>query len=388
MDPGGKISIRLTWDGARISHVGLTPRRPLEAVKLLRGKDGQQAVDMIPLLFSLCGKAQGVAGVMALEAARGVVATPQATVWRERLVRAEAVQESLWRFLLDVPKIAGAPAMLVEYAQLRRYVSAALEPLLSSQEWKTAPGVAPDDNTWGCLAHDVAAFLSNTVLGMPLQEWRAIASPADMERWLDSAATPVAASLRALSHGKGHRVASGVIPLPTLRRDEMLERVLPELESDENFAVLPQWRGAPAETGALARMVAHPLISVLTGGEGGSVFVRLLARLLEAAELAAHLGSEHGQPWVESAAIRPGVGAAWVQTARGMLIHWLRLDGDRIADYRIVAPTEWNFHPDGAYTRGLTGQAAVSEQEARDAAELLLLALDPCVAYEVELKHA
>ena len=51
-----------------------------------------------------------------------------------------------------------------------------------------------------------------------------------------------------------------------------------------------------------------------------------------------------------------GQGFAAVDSARGRLYHSLHLDAaGRIADYRIVAPTEWNFHPDGPFARALRG---------------------------------
>ena len=68
--------------------------------------------------------------------------------------------------------------------------------------------------------------------------------------------------------------------------------------------------------------------------------------------------------------------------------HQVTLAGDHVADYRIVAPTEWNFHPQGAFVRGLLGCPAKSETEARGAAGLLAHALDPCVAYEVSVARA
>ena len=47
-----------------------------------------------------------------------------------------------------------------------------------------------------------------------------------------------------------------------------------------------------------------------------------------------------------------GQGFAAVDSARGRLYHGVRLDAaGRIADYRIVAPTEWNFHPAGPFVR-------------------------------------
>ena len=95
-----------------------------------------------------------------------------------------------------------------------------------------------------------------------------------------------------------------------------------------------------------------------------------------------HLG------WIRCAQVKENAGLAWLQTSRGLLIHYAEVENGAVADYRIVAPTEWNFHPDGALTRGLPGKAATSEQQARRHAELLLLALDPCVGYEVGITHA
>ncbi|HRQ82334.1 MAG TPA: nickel-dependent hydrogenase large subunit, partial [Azospirillaceae bacterium] len=65
------------------------------------------------------------------------------------------------------------------------------------------------------------------------------------------------------------------------------------------------------------------------------------------------------------------------------LAHWVRLEQGRIADWRAVAPTEWNFHPQGALAQALTGLPAGPELKA--AAERLVCALDPCVPWRVEI---
>jgi hypothetical protein len=54
-----------------------------------------------------------------------------------------------------------------------------------------------------------------------------------------------------------------------------------------------------------------------------------------------------------------------------------------VGGYVIVAPTEWNFHPQGAFVREITGYHASSVADTELAARRLALALDPCVAYEV-----
>ncbi len=63
--------------------------------------------------------------------------------------------------------------------------------------------------------------------------------------------------------------------------------------------------------------------------------------------------------------------------ARGLLLHWVALEPDgSVADYRVLAPTEWNFHPGGALARTLAALPA----DAGDAARTLAAAFDPCVA--------
>ncbi|HCX34082.1 MAG TPA: hypothetical protein DHV08_11360, partial [Rhodocyclaceae bacterium] len=83
-----------------------------------------------------------------------------------------------------------------------------------------------------------------------------------------------------------------------------------------------------------------------------------------------------------------GCGMAAVETARGVLMHRVDLEDGRVSRYRIVAPTEWNFHPQGAFVRGLAGTPASDTGEAHRAAALLAHALDPCVACEIRVRHA
>ena len=81
-----------------------------------------------------------------------------------------------------------------------------------------------------------------------------------------------------------------------------------------------------------------------------------------------------------------GLGA--VQTARGLLLHRVCLWDGRVAHYQIVAPTEWNFHPDGALVRGLRTIVADDSETLEQKARLAVQALDPCVAFRIEVGHA
>lgn len=393
MSPEGKIALCLHWDGQRIVRVDLEPRHPLQVADLLRGKSAAQAAHKLPLLFSLCAKAQAAAAVTALEAAQGTAPGVAAAKWRELMVRGEAIQELLWRFLIDLPGIMGEPRQPELMAGLRRRFAQVVAPALGGEEWKT-PGAElpePDPAAWEEFSRDVEAVISADILGLPAADWVAAITVVQTARWLHASPTPTARLLLKLWNGKGLWGDGGIALLPEANRERVLNELLPGLENDPDFALRPHWRGQVMETGALARMRSHPLLAGLLKRDGATVLARLLARLVELVELTKSLRVPAGEPsgWVQGAALGNGAGLAWVQTARGLLVHRVEVDdGGTIRDYRIVAPTEWNFHPAGACGHGLTGRAAASADEARQCAGLMVQALDPCVAYEIEIIHA
>lgn len=316
--PEGMLRIRLTWDGAAISAVDITPRRLLDPNLAVRGKSPREAAQALPLLYSLCGQAQGMAAELALAAAQGKIG---ATAAQARTVAGEAIRESAWHFLIDLPRYFGLPPAPQMLAQLRKDPSA----------------------------------------GMPWEELYASSGMASLE-------------------GEAGGV-SDIPPLPDFDANQMAEEILTALLGESDFPSHPHWRGSPAETGAAARR----------GETGGSTASRLRARYEELPRLAAALRDDAALMqlgWLKQAQVEENAGLAWLQTSRGLLIHYAQVEKGAVMDYRIVAPTEWNFHPRGAFARGLTGQPAATPEEARRRAELLLLALDPCVEYEIGIDHA
>jgi len=66
----------------------------------------------------------------------------------------------------------------------------------------------------------------------------------------------------------------------------------------------------------------------------------------------------------------------WQAVARGLLLHWVKVDAaGAVQDYRVLAPTEWNFHPQGALAQAVAALPA----EAVTTARTLAAAYDPCV---------
>jgi hypothetical protein len=73
--------------------------------------------------------------------------------------------------------------------------------------------------------------------------------------------------------------------------------------------------------------------------------------------------------------------------SRGLLVHWVQLEGgdpdpavSRAQRVHVLAPTEWNFHADGAFARWL---AACRSEVDGPAVRLAAMALDPCLAFTI-----
>ena len=306
-DPG-RVSLRLQLDGDVVAAAATVSIRP-SAARALRGLAAEKAVAMLPLLYSLCGKAQGTAARLALAAARGE-ATPRRS---DEQVAGEVAGEHLWRLLVDWPKALGLPADEALFIEGRRRLAET-----DFAAW-VRQRLAADDGIFTRLRRALAA-----------------------------AAEPA--------------------PAP--------DRLLPDLDAaaslalwprlDEAFAAAPTYGGLAAETGAFARR---------PNGEA-PVAARVRARM---EELAAGVPGR-----VSAVPVAAGVGRALVDTARGPLMHELTLDGDHIADYVIVAPTEWNFHPAGPLAAWLGGMPAGAAEELAPRA---VLALDPCVPWSLEMNR-
>lgn len=391
MTAEGKLRIGVTWDGATVNAVAVQSSRPLQASRVVIGKPVQDAVSTIPLLFSACGRAQGVAAVMAAEAALGAPVEGPSHMARMRLVLGEVIQEHLRHILLDWPRQAGMQAHVQAMAELCAGIGHAAKPLLAMHGWQTIGGrpEARHDEAWTAFPHMLGDFLRREVFGCGPAQWLELGTPQELEAWLGNARTAAAQILRNLAR-HGRFGASGVAAMPG-PDGIWLQEIATALRKDMAFSHRPNWQGEALETGALARQLRHPLLQALAAAEGHSVFTRMVARLIELARLADTMRLIADDPctgWIGSRPAGRHAGIAWVETARGLLLHRVASDDRRILDYRTIAPTEWNFHANGALVQGLRGIAAASADAARSRAEWLAQSLDPCVAFEVTVRHA
>lgn len=376
----GEVRVSLLWDGRRVQRVSVSSTRPPAAARIAIGRPSAEAARLVPTLFAICGHAQAAAAAAALRAAARPDDTPEVEAWAVVL---EAAQEIFWRLLIDTPRaLALAPQSSV-VAAARALVAQAIVALQSKA-----------DHPKNTLQHAAAALgelAREHVYGREPAAWLAQTDLAGFDEWRDSAATLPARSLARLVRSAPGLGRSDTPLMPGLDDAALWSSVVPALRRDAAFTQAPTWAGKAVETGALARTREQPLVAALIQRDGHSAATRIAARLVELAWLLDALRGAVADTshWVQSWPLRPGVGLAAVQTARGLLLHCARVSDDRVDDYRIVAPTEWNFHPDGALAHGLVGTEADDEATLVARAGLAVLALDPCVGFDVEVtRHA
>lgn len=351
MNEVGSLSLVVAWDGTQVRSLDIHSTRPL-AASLLPGKSAAQVMQFVPLLFSVCGQAQAAAAGAALQAAQQEEGEDRSVL--EQRIRCETAQEHLWRMLLDWPKLLGLPVQQAHFV-----------------EWYAMLRDMPTD---AANRASLQSGFERDWLGMGLTDWHKLG---DMENWWRTARSPAARLFAALDEqSSGMSRADGSAMLPVWRAEQAQAACGTRWGSA--FSAAPDLHGVAMETGVRAY---HPQFSA---GRYSRVLARVLARLADTIEL---IGGA-ARPRLDVYSPAAGEGVAVVHTARGLLMHHVLLENGIVRGYEIVAPTEWNFHPAGALVREISGLHEPDEMRLRHKVNIAALSLDPCVPYEIEVRHA
>jgi len=378
----GRLSIGLGTACGCVDQVSIDSSRPLSGARLLHGKGVPEALKILPVLFSICGVAQACAGVRACEQALGVKAAAHIEGLREALVAMETMREHLWRILFDWPAFLGQmPAKNGMKGMLALQCDHRLALTVGQDPFQLCAACHfPVSHPSRDFVKEAGLILAQTVFDMPPAHWLDIDSLEALEKWTASVETVAARLLRHIMQRQWSEAGRcEVAALPVMQAGHVQQM----LEHNE-FIRRPQWFGDCRETTCFTR-VDSPLLQQLRAQYGNGLLVRLVARLTELAQLSANL-----IPTTMTAAEKespvnvqnPGLGQ--VAAARGQLLHRVRLENARIVHYQILAPTEWNFHPQGVLARSLAalqGDVVQMQQQA----ELLINAIDPCVGYDLSI---
>lgn len=362
MTPAGDIHVLLQVQDGHICGLQVLSTRPDVAGQFLSGRSVAAVRAAVPLMFAVCGVSQSVACELALAAATNGE-SPALLAESSAAVAAESLRETACQVLLRWPGwINERPAAAAVTASRAMMAGASHHAESASAAQRQTCALA----VFGCSAPDWLA----------LDTWPAL------WRWAAGGGTATARSIAMLRArdcaSPTLHLAPALLPPPAAAWLAPLAR---RALDEPGFCASPLWQAQAAETGALARLQHDPLLHQPAARPAGRTLLRAVARLRE---LASQLAWQQ-EGALGSAQLEPGVGMAWVDTARGLLLHVARVQSGQVLDYRILAPTEWNLHPQGALASALLGAPAPWDAAAVELATRCIATLDPCVAFSVSL---
>lgn len=345
--------------------------------RLLHGCDPEQACAQLGQLFTLCAHAHRRTAVLALNCARGQTVPQLQAV--DAGFALDTARDHLRSIALDWPQRAG---LELSPRQTLGWLARCPVSLANSADHPDAPQARA---SLAALCH----WLQEHVLHAPVSAWLPQhREPQALAQWCqDRASSLLPAHCLALWNAKAMQLAPMAQCLDAVtghdvQRNAALRELGASLASTQGFAQKPQWHGISAENGPWCRRRHRRTLRAAPC----PAWERLMARWFELLELAlwgcdvSSGADEAGLLFQGALSLGEGRALAWTEMARGLLCHWAQLDRNgRVIDYRVLAPTEWNFHPEGTLARAISALPAGDAESART----LAAAFDPCVACTV-----
>jgi coenzyme F420-reducing hydrogenase alpha subunit len=388
----GSLQIKLHCHQNWVQQVEIDSQRPLQVVRIFHGKTTTQLLQTVPLLYHVCGVAQASAAVAACEQALAIHAGESTRQAREMLVWMETAREHLWRIMIDWADKLEEQKDKAAIAQWQHYLPRLREALFADHKG-FFPGarVTVNANEVKFILQGLKQLLEKVVFAMPAEQWLIGMDISALQQWCENTDTVAAKMLQQVARlEQGGKLNADVLSLPPLDEASLHQRLV-QADADV-FVAQPQWQGEPRETTVLCRQRQRPLVAALLDESGNGVLTRTVARLVELASIPATLERLFRCMFLQPQAPNPvaaeqqsGIGLAQVEAARGRLVHRLELEQGIVQRYQILAPTEWNFHPQGVAAQLLMRLPAQNEAVLKQQADLLINSIDPCVRYQLAL---
>ena len=374
MSQAGALNIRFGRDWAANVLLSIESTRPQGLTRMLQNRSIVEAHQVVSLLFSVCRRAQTVAASRVAEQLMGVSVPAEMEQRRDEMLRLELLHEHLWTLLVQLPPRLGLPARtecMAEASQILRCAMSAMD------RRSVLSGI-----------YGIKANADELPAVVDLAGWAA-----QLCRSLYAADNSLTDELVEATRLQDWRSDYHLCGLQSFYGEDLVSRLI----GDPAFGHQPQWQQQPRETGAVVRQAACPQVFQVLQ-QGWCLQPRLLAILLEVKFLLDWLtaGSTRADAEKKDGCINisngniespsPRFALSQLETARGGLIHGVELDPDRerIQRYWIIAPTDWNFHPQGVLHTMVDTLREAEEAEARHRLSLLVMMMNPCVGWEVQ----
>jgi hypothetical protein len=384
----GRIQIDLHPDKFGSERVAVDSSRPVYASRVMQGKSVHDVLRLLPLMYGVCGVAQARTSVAATGSALQRPEPPAVARARDLLVLLENLREHWFRILVDWSRLFDLPPQTDPLPQLGRLLPDFSRALFAEADaFSLDSRVDTDPQQVTGMIDRLEQALVDSVFHRPAADWLKIDSIDAVYAWARQQDTTASISLRQIcDQGFSSQGFSAVGMMPALDGQQLCQR-LDRADADQ-FVALPTWQDQCLETTPLVRQWRHPLIQALDQEFNNSLLTRWTSRLVELAtipgQLRALLAALDDAPDADQEQA-PTPGLAQTEAARGRLVHRVEVDDTTVTRYRILAPTEWNFHPRGLVAQALGNLSTRDKDQLERLAMLMINAIDPCVDYNIRI---
>ncbi|KJS83463.1 MAG: hypothetical protein JM58_12630 [Peptococcaceae bacterium BICA1-8] len=415
---------------------------------MLENRDPRDTAIYSQRICGICSTAHAIAGTLALEEAYKVDPTPNGFLIRNLIVGADFLQNHLRQFyLLALPDYARGPDTAPFRPLLKGdyRIPEKLEKSMYENFWKATELSAKAHQMvaiWGAKAPHQQTIIPGGITEKPDAEKINMFTSIlrDIEEFVLDKYIPDVQTIAEyypeyyeIGKGYGNLMSFGMFPLAknkprhfkpgyienfshqevkeidyqlikeevakswykesTEARHPYEEKTIPDKGKAGAYSWIktPQYQGKPFEGGPLARMWLNSIYQ-----KGISVNDRNIARALELREIIKEmyiwLQKIHlSQPSFNKYEMKSqGQGAGLVDSMRGQLGHWVKIEDGRTAHYQVITPSAWNFAPrDSQNRRGPVEEALigtpVENLESLIEVGRVIRCFDPCFSCSVHV---
>jgi coenzyme F420-reducing hydrogenase alpha subunit len=386
----GEIKISVVARSGQVESVSITSTRPLHITKLFAGKSIDSVAEIMNALYQLCNTAHRFAFLRLLDESAVITLSQNEIQAYKLLLDLETIREhcfsiaSKWSQDADNLIDTNIINLLATLKEINSTLFANTDALsLADKELQSF-------NSINKLIIKLEQQLQNLLIGSKNNSESIFTDMDSFNNWLQVGESKSVTFLNYLQQHKLNEIGDvKVSHLPDLNLQEVSA-----LLNNDAYIQHPSYQEITCETTPYSRQSKHQFIKQLVNVHGNGVLTRAVSQLLEVFELLNKVKHDYRDiepenisyniqlPVLETSAL------VQLEAARGRLVHQLSIENEKIKTYQILAPTEWNFHPEGVLNNMIKSLSFTDKEDLIKRVKLLVNAIDPCVGYSVEVDHA
>jgi len=378
-----QLAINITTKNNQVENVAIKSSRITNAADIFVGKKVDEVLSLLPLLFSVCGKAQQTASLQAIENFYHLPDDPKIQQYRNSSVKMESIREHLHRIFISWADFIKTPQDIKSMQQIMQ-LQHKFQEVLTTDIYKISPKtINIDKSKIKDLQIELEQHLTQNIFKIRPDEWLQIKNIQDLQNWADNTNTIAAKMIKFIIDKKYQNIGSSSTPPLTAINQKIIKEIIHNKDYIKNPTIDNECYESTSCT-----IIKTELLSAISKEHGKSMLHRAVATLTQIASNNENLFNNNNDDDGDKKDLKiyKNHGIGTIIAARGKLVHCIKIKDDEIKNYKILAPTEWNFHPQGSLQKMLIGLKG-DKKELKKIINMLICLLDPCVDYELNFKE-